>query len=228
MADSLEDGIRREYEDMKHNDNQSRKSSIRRSSLMDLVTDIPYGAGSAGEGRQGGEVVFQSPTSFIDPSSGGYSPAGAALTKGRSRADSKCSKTSAYGTRPEPPLEGMPLAQFTGVTSVSRQNSQYSVMSGRNLSRAKSIADLETEMANIRRPLAIRNASKDELDGSLGQAMAEHGVERPITSESQVDYEQSQQLFEDFDGQHINESPPMEEVVGVAEIGRASCRERVF
>lgn len=208
MADSMEDSIRKEYDDIKHN--ESRKSSMRRSSLMKITTDIPYGS----EPQQLGETVFQSPTSFIDPSQSertGYSPAGAVLVKGRSRADSKCSKTSAYGTRPEPMLEGMPLAQFTGVTSVSRQNSQYSVISSRNISRAHSIAELDQEMAAIRRPLAVRNPSKDELDMDLGQ----QPLCRAITSDSQVDFEQSQQLFEDFDGQHINETPPAEREVEI-------------
>lgn len=205
MADSIEDSIRKEYEDIKRVD--SRKSSMRRGSLMEIVTDIPYGA----EPKQLGEL-FQSPTSFIDPArSGGYSPSGAILAKGRSRADSKCSKTSAYGTRPEPPLEGMPLAQFVAPgASVSRQNSQYSVISSRNISRAQSIAELEQEMAGIRRPLAVRNPSKDELDGDLGEQPGGAGLSRPVTQDSKMEIEQSQQLFEDFDGQHINETPPVE------------------
>ena len=205
MADSIEDSIRKEYEDIKRVD--SRKSSMRRGSLMEIVTDIPYGA----EPKQLGEV-FQSPTSFIDPArSSGYSPSGAILTKGRSRADSKCSKTSAYGTRPEPPLEGLPLAQFVASgASVSRQNSQYSVISTRNISRAQSIAELEQEMAAIQRPLAVRNPSKDELDGDLAEQAGGVGLSRPVTQDSKLEFEQSQQLFEDFDGQHINETPPVE------------------
>lgn len=152
-----------------------------------------------------------------------HSPTGAVLTKMRSRADSKCSKTSAYGTRPEPPFEGLPLAQFTSVTSMSRQNSQYSVISSQNVSRAQSIAELEQEIAAIRRPLAVRNSSKEELDGVMGQ----QSISRQLTLDSQADYEQSQKLFEDFDGQHINESPPVEQVIEmppqlVPELGKRS------
>ncbi len=199
MASSLEDSIRKEAEVQKKA--VSRRSSVRRSSLMNIITDIPYDNGPR---QLTSPLMFQSPTSITDVNTAarqGFSPGGEALIRTRNRADSKCSKTSAYGTRPEPPLEGLPLAQF--VAPPSRQNSTYSHMSSRNISRAQSIAQMEEEMAAIRRPLAVRNACGDQHDSDLGQ----QPLGRPYTSDSAAEFGQSQQLFEDFDGQHIDEPP---------------------
>lgn len=64
----------------------------------------------------------------------------------------------------------------------------------------------------LKNPLAVRNASEEEIDGDQG----EQPISRQITMDSQAEFEQSQQLFDDFDGQHINESPPVEQVVEIS------------
>lgn len=172
-------------------------------------------------------TMYQSPKEIVDAAKrGSYSPAAAQALSlvTRARADSRSSKTSAYGTRKEPILEGQPLAEFTGR---SRQNSTYSHFSSRNISRAPSIAEIQEENALGRRPLAVRNPSKDEDENGsseLGRKM-NNELERPFTTDSadlggqplrpftaespaEVEMQQAQRLFEDFDGQHIETAPP--------------------
>ncbi|KFY57727.1 hypothetical protein V497_05303, partial [Pseudogymnoascus sp. VKM F-4516 (FW-969)] len=221
MTSSIEDSIRNAYEEVKKSD--SRMNSLRQSSLLNLVTDIPYETRPT-QITSAAEV--QSPTNFASPTyptrdtnsshsttstsildvnnaarSGGYSPGGAVILGARPRADSKSSKTSKYGTRPEPEMEGRPLSEF-----VSSRNNSY--LSSRNVSRAPSIAEKEEEAeAEVRRPLAIRNLSADDID--VDEEKTDIGLNKIIADDSQSEMEQAQELFDDFDGQHYaNQAAP--------------------
>ncbi|OBT94461.1 hypothetical protein VE01_07248 [Pseudogymnoascus verrucosus] len=215
MTSSIEDSIRNAYEEVKKSD--SRMNSLRQSSLMNLVTDIPYeGVSTSTQLTSAVEVAsplnFASPTfptrdtnslhsttstSILDVNnaarSGGYSPGGAVILGARPRADSKTSKTSKYGTRPEPEMEGRPLSEF-----VPSRNNSY--LSSRNVSRAPSIAEKEEEEAAVRRPLAIRNLSADDID--VDEEKTDIGLNKLVPDDSQSEMDQAQELFDDFDGQH--------------------------
>ncbi|OBT63721.1 hypothetical protein VE03_06195 [Pseudogymnoascus sp. 23342-1-I1] len=219
MTSSIEDSIRNAYDEVKKSD--SRMNSLRQSSLMNLVTDIPYEARST---QITSAVEVASPTSFVSPThitsltretnsshsttstsildvnnaarSGGYSPGGAVILGARPRADSKSSKTSKYGTRPEPEMEGRPLSEF-----VPSRNNSY--LSSRNVSRAPSIAENEEEEEAeeaVRRPLAIRNLSADDID--IDEEKTDLGLNKTVPDDSQSEMERAQELFDDFDGQH--------------------------
>lgn len=216
MTSSIEDSIRKAYDEQKRSD--SRQSSMRQSSLMDIMTSFASDA----DGRQFASpsqitsptqfasptqitspTQFASPTSIIDVNGaarlGGYSPGGAVLMKGR--ADSRSSKTSNYGMRPEPELEGRPLDQFV---SLSRQNSYMSS----HLSRSASIAERDEEAGETRQPLAIRNLSHDDIDVDDERNDLSLEPESPVTADTQSEMENAQQLFDDFDGQHYANSIP--------------------
>lgn len=215
MTSSIEDSIRNAYDEVKKSD--SRMNSLRQSSLMNLVTDIPYEAVPtkltsavevASPTNYAGPAYITSPTretnsshsttstSILDVNnaarSGGYSPGGAVILGARPRADSKSSKTSRYGTRPEPEMEGRPLSEF-----VPSRNNSY--LSSRNVSRAPSIAEKEEE-AEVRRPLAVRNLSADDVD--MDEEKTDIGLNKIVTDDSQSEMDQAQELFDDFDGQH--------------------------
>ncbi|OBT41391.1 hypothetical protein VE00_08203 [Pseudogymnoascus sp. WSF 3629] len=214
MTSSIEDSIRIAYEEVKKSD--SRMNSLRQSSLMNLVTDIPYETAAPTHLTSAVEVAspinFASPTfptretnsshsttstSILDVNnaarSGGYSPGGAVILGARPRADSKTSKTSKYGTRPEPEMEGRPLSEF-----VPSRNNSY--LSSRNVSRAPSIAEKEEEEAAVRRPLAVRNLSADDID--VDEEKTDIGLNKIVPDDSQSEMEHAQELFDDFDGQH--------------------------
>ncbi|KFY62868.1 hypothetical protein V496_04343 [Pseudogymnoascus sp. VKM F-4515 (FW-2607)] len=222
MTSSIEDSIRNAYDEVKKSD--SRMNSLRQSSLMNLVTDIPY---EAVPNQITSAVEVASPTNFASPTyitsptretnsshsttstsildvnnaarSGGYSPGGAVILGARPRADSKSSKTSKYGTRPEPEMEGRPLSEF-----VPSRNNSY--LSSRNVSRAPSIAEKEEEAeAEVRRPLAIRNLSADDID--VDEEKTDIGLNKAVPDDSQSEIEQAQELFDDFDGQHYANMP---------------------
>ncbi|KFY06376.1 hypothetical protein V491_08671, partial [Pseudogymnoascus sp. VKM F-3775] len=217
MTSSIEDSIRNAYEEVKKSD--SRMNSLRQSSLMNLVTDIPYEAKPT---QITSAVEVASPINFTSPTrdansshsatstsildvnnaarSGGYSPGGAVILTARQRADSKSSKTSKYGTRPEPEMEGRPLSEF-----VPSRNNSY--LSSRNVSRAPSIAEKEEEAAEavVRRPLAIRNLSADDID--VDEEKTDLGLNKPVADDSQSEIERAEELFEDFDGQHYANMP---------------------
>ncbi|ELR02987.1 hypothetical protein GMDG_05842 [Pseudogymnoascus destructans 20631-21] len=205
MTSSIGDSIRNAYEEVKKLD--SRMNSLRQSSLMSLVTDIPY-EGVSTSTQLTSAVEVASPTfptrdtssshsttstSILDVNnatrSGGYSPGGAVILGVRPRADSKTSK---YGTRPEPEMEGRQLSEF-----VSSRNNSY--LSSRNVSGAPSIAEKEEEAA-VRRPLAVRNLSADDID--VDEEKTDIGLNKIVPDDSQSKMEQAQELFDDFDGQH--------------------------
>lgn len=216
MTSSIEDSIRNAYDEVKKSD--SRMNSLRQSSLMNLVTDIPY---ESTQTQITSALEVASPTNFASPTyitsptretssshsttstsildvnnaarSGGYSPGGAVILGARPRADSKSSKTSRYGTRPEPEMEGRPLSEF-----VPSRNNSY--LSSRNVSRAPSIAEKEEEEAEVRRPLAIRNLSADDID--VDEEKTDIGLNRAVADDSQSEIVRAQELFDDFDGQH--------------------------
>ncbi|KFY40144.1 hypothetical protein V494_03617, partial [Pseudogymnoascus sp. VKM F-4513 (FW-928)] len=210
MTSSIEDSIRNAYDEVKKSD--SRMNSLRQASLKNLITDIPYETTPT---QLTSAAQVASPTNFASPTretssshsttstsildvnnaarSGGYSPGGAVILGARPRADSKSSKTSKYGTRPEPEMEGRPLSEF-----VSSRNNSY--LSSRNVSRAPSIAEKEEEEAAVRRPLAVRNLSADDVD--MDEEKTDIGLNKIIAEDSQSEIEQAQELFNDFDGQH--------------------------
>ena len=207
MTSSIDDAIRELHSEQKRNDS-------RRSSLLSSP-DLPAGT------RQ-----FSNASSIVETNniarSGGYSPAGFMMSpkgsfsttkddtmdSGRGRSASKSSK---YGARPEPELEGRPLDSFVSIPMVETTS-----------------------------PLLSRNASIDEQDGDsntlnlptvdfdkpiTGDENSVPGPEkeRPATSASNTTFDQAQSMFADFDGVH---SAPQQKAV--AEDGPEIPQQRVI
>jgi hypothetical protein len=186
MTSSIDDAIRELHAEQKRND--SRRSSLLSSPDMPTIS------------RQVSHASSIMETNNL-ARSGGYSPAGfimsptASFTGGRGRSASKSSK---YGSRPEPELEGRPLDSFVGTSSgVSPV-----------LSRSESIAEQDEESTTLTRPVV------DLLDGPILDLqltdfsptdVEEKEIGRPSTSASvhtTNTFEQAEKMFADFDGDH--------------------------
>lgn len=182
MTSSIDDAIRQMHNELKQSD--SRRSSILASPIeMPAVT------------RQ-----FSNPNSILEINSaarsGGFSPGGFNMISpqhsfsksGRGRSASKSSK---FGSRPEPELEGRPLESFVNRSTTSP-----------HLSRSASIAEEQVDDTTMSPPVlpAIR-----PLNPPIQMHLkAEESTERPTTSDSANTFEQAEKLFNDFDGEHYN------------------------
>jgi hypothetical protein len=183
MTSSIDDAIRQMHNDLKRSDS-------RRSSLLASPIDMPTMA------RQ-----FSNPNSILEINSaarsGGFSPGGFNMISpqhsfsksGRGRSASKSSK---FGSRPEPELEGRPLDSFVNHSTTSP-----------HLSRSASIAEEQDETTTMTPPVlpALR-----PLDPpiELHSNKQDESTDRPTTSASTTTLEQAQKLFNDFDGEHYN------------------------
>jgi hypothetical protein len=182
MTSSIDDAIRQMH-------NELKRSDSRRSSLLASPIDIPAMT------RQ-----FSNSNSILEINSaarsGGFSPGGFNMISpqhsfsksGRGRSASKSSK---FGSRPEPELEGRPLDSFVNHSTTSP-----------HLSRSASIAEEQDKPTTITSPVlpAVR---------PLGPPIQLHSKteelpERPTTSGSTNTLDQAQKLFNDFDGEHYN------------------------
>lgn len=181
MTSSIDDAIRQMHNELKRSDSGH-------SSLLPSPIDVPALS------RQ-----FSNPSSILEVNSaarsGGFSPGGFNMTSphnsfsnsGRVRS---ASKSSRFGSRPEPELEGRPLDSFANPSAVSP-----------HLSRAAS----KEEYTPIALPvLPVLNSinlgfPKGELSNKPDES-----TDRPTTSASTNTLEQAQKAFKDFDGEHYN------------------------
>ncbi len=182
MTSSIDNAIRQMH-------NELKRSDSRRSSLLASPIEMPAVA------RQ-----FSNPSSILEINSaarsGGFSPGGFNMISpqhsfsksGRGRSASKSSK---FGSRPEPELEGRPLDSFVNCSTSSP-----------HLSRSASIAEEQEKTTTITPPVlpAIR-----PLDPPINlHSRADESAQRPTTSGSTNTLEQAEKLFNDFDGEHYN------------------------
>jgi hypothetical protein len=183
MTSSIDDAIRQMH-------NELKRSDSRRSSLLASPIDMPAAT------RQ-----FSSPSSILEINtaarSGGFSPGGFNMISpqhsfsksGRGRSASKSSK---FGSRPEPELEGRPLDSFVNHSTTSP-----------HLSRSASIAEEQDETTTINPPVLPVLKPLDPPIELYSKRVGEP-PERPATSGSTTTLEQAQKLFNDFDGEHYN------------------------
>ena len=181
MTSSIDDAIRELHQEQKRSD--SRRSSLLSSPDMPAVTRQVSNASSIVE-------VMETARS------GGYSPAGfmmspkGSFTTGSGRGRS-ASKSSRFGSRPEPELEGRPLDSF-----VNTSKSNTSPI----LSRSASIAEQDEASATLTLPVLELLESPD-----LGEKFSPTQEDRPVTSASTNTtntFDQAQKMFADFDGVH--------------------------
>lgn len=177
MTSSIDDAIRELHMEQKRSDS-------RRSSMLSQLNEMPQVSREA-----------SNPGSIIELNnaarSGGYSPAGymmspkgsfSTTTRGRS-----ASKSSRFGNRPEPELEGRPLDSFVNMSFPSLI-----------AHRTPSIAEQDERSATLTRP-AVDNIGTEHI--------AEHAADqidesRPQTSTSTNTFDQAERMFADFDGVH--------------------------
>jgi hypothetical protein len=182
MTSSIDDAIRELHQEQKRSD--SRRSSL--LSSADVPADVPAVTRQISNASSIVEVMETA-------RSGGYSPAGfmmspkGSFTAGSGRGRS-ASKSSRFGSRPEPELEGRPLDSFV---TTSRSNTSPI------LSRSASIAEQDEKSATLTLPAV-------ELLGSLdmGEKFRPMEEDRPATSASTNTFDQAQKMFADFDGVH--------------------------
>ncbi|TVY59431.1 hypothetical protein LCER1_G000605 [Lachnellula cervina] len=180
MTSSIQDAIKDLHDEQKRSD--SRRSSLLSNQGMAAIT------------RQ----VSNNP-SIIEVNSaarsGGYSPAGFMMSPGGSFTTGggvkrSASKSSRFGSRPEPELEGRPLDSFVNLPSLPTHSPM--------MSRSASIDEQDEGSATLTRPVV------DLLERS------NRARERPTTSASTNTYEQGEKMFADFDGVHNYEADPRE------------------
>jgi hypothetical protein len=181
MTSSIDDAIRELHAEQKRND--SRRSSLLSSPDISQVT------------RQFSNGSIVETNSLAR--SGGYSPAGfmmspkGSFTAGSGRGRS-ASKSSRFGSRPEPELEGRPLDSFVSLPMPEPTSPL--------LSRTGSIAKQDENSNTPTRPRVELFDINTKLDESKPEPSPEE--EEPATPTSTTTFDRAQMNFEGFDGVH--------------------------
>ncbi|KAK6612078.1 hypothetical protein H4I96_01291 [Botrytis cinerea] len=157
MTSSIDDAIRELHMEQKRSDS-------RRSSILSQLNEMP---------QVSREV--SNPGSIIELNN-------AARSGGRS-----ASKSSRFGNRPEPELEGRPLDSFVNMSFPSLVDH-----------RTPSIAEQDERSATLTRPAVDNLEIKNTAENMAGQA----DESRPQTSTSTNTFDQAERMFADFDGVH--------------------------
>lgn len=190
MTSSIDHAIKQLHDEQKRSD--SRRSSLLSSQGMQAISRQVSNASSIVEVNSAAR-------------SGGFSPAAPYLMSpkgslsgtagGRNRS---ASKSSRFGTRPEPELEGRPLDSFVNV------HSMHSSSMSPTSAHATSIAEQEEESSTLTREVfaLLKGPTKDEPAPKAVQGNA-----RPSTSASTI-YDNPEAMFEGFDGTHVEPIPP--------------------
>ncbi|EDO03480.1 hypothetical protein SS1G_05961 [Sclerotinia sclerotiorum 1980 UF-70] len=189
MTSSIDDAIRELHMEQKRSDS-------RRSSILSQLNEMP---------QVSREV--SNPSSIIELNnaarSGGYSPAGYMMSPKGSFSTTtlarSASKSSRFGNRPEPELEGRPLDSFVNISFPSLVDNP-----------TPSIAEQDERSATLTRP-AADNFGTENMAESMAENMTENVAEnmveqvnnsRPQTSTSTNTFDQAERMFADFDGVH--------------------------
>ncbi|KAG0653075.1 hypothetical protein D0Z07_0740 [Hyphodiscus hymeniophilus] len=189
MTSSIDDAIRELHVEQKRHD--SRKSSLMSSPDLPLTRQFSNG-------------------SIVDTNniarSGGYSPAAFMMSpKGSFTAGSgggrPTSKSSRYGARPEPEMEGRPLDSFVGL-SMPEPTSPF-------LSRSASIAEQDESSNTVTRPVVDLLDVNTKLEGDKLVPSLEE--ELPITQAATNTFDHVQMEFEGFDGVHSTNQQVVED-----------------
>jgi hypothetical protein len=201
MTSSMDDAIKELHDEQKRSD--SRRSSLLSSQGMSAISRQVSNASSIVEVNSAARSGGFSPAGFIMSPKGSFTAAG---TAGRGRS---ASKSSRYGSRPEPELEGRPLDSFVNMHSMPSTQPTSPI-----LSRSISIDEQDENSATMTKPIADLLESPDMNDtprvsDEAVQKMSEEG-DRPATSASSSTFDQTQTMFADFDGIHSAPRPEPE------------------
>jgi hypothetical protein len=219
MTSSIDDAIKKLHDEQKQLDHS------RRSSLLALSVDVP------GIIRQ-----FSNASSIVDVNnaarSGGYSPGGFNIptlkdhfpqtgTRGRS-----ASKSSNVDARPEPELEGRPLASFVG-RSLPPSRDGLPIQENK-AGEASNILKNEVVGATTITGPALGSFTSFEPTPFSGAPQyinqERKSTDRPDTSASTTTFDQAQRMFQDFDGQHYTPEP--EELLDISPPGASGETDR--
>jgi hypothetical protein len=181
MTSSIDDAIKDLHNELKRSD--SRRSSLLSSQSFSPISRQVSNASSIVEVNSAARSGGFSPAGFIMSPNGSFSNGTA---RGRS-----ASKSSRFGSRPEPELEGRPLDSFVGMHSSMSPTSPI-------LSRSQSIAEQDEDATTITLPVV------EQLSPNIEEAerTSNDEAERPTTSASTSTYEQAEKAFADFDGMY--------------------------
>ncbi|CZR58027.1 uncharacterized protein PAC_07917 [Phialocephala subalpina] len=195
MSGSMDDAIRELHQEQKRSD--SRRSSLLSSQGMSAISRQVSNASSIAEVNSAARSGGFSPAGFMMSPKGSFT---AAAGRGRS-----ASKSSRYGSRPEPELEGRPLDSFVNMHSLP------SIPPGSPiLSRSMSIAEQDEDSATMTKPIADLLASPDMNDTPrVSEVPKRSDEDRPGTSASVNTFDQAA-MFADFDGIHSGPRPELQ------------------
>ncbi|KAM3069210.1 hypothetical protein ACMFMG_010727 [Clarireedia jacksonii] len=177
MTSSIDDAIRELHMEQKRSDS-------RRSSILSQLNEMPQVSRQVSNASSIVELNSAARSGGYSPAAYMMSPKGSFSTTTRGRS---ASKSSRFGSRPEPELEGRPLDSFVNSSFPSLVEHQ-----------TNSIAEQDESSSTLTRPVV------DHLDN---QNMEHHTYEealesRPQTAASTSTYEQAEKMFADFDGTH--------------------------
>ncbi|KUJ15445.1 uncharacterized protein LY89DRAFT_670915 [Mollisia scopiformis] len=194
MTSSMDDAIRELHEEQKRSD--SRRSSLLSSQGMSAISRQVSNASSIVEVNSAARSGGFAPAGFMMSPKGSFT----AAAGGRGRS---ASKSSRYGSRPEPELEGRPLDSFVNMHSMSSIAPPSPV-----LSRSVSIAEQDEDAATMTKPIAdlLESPEMNETPRGSDEKKSEE-EDRPATSASISTFDQAQKMFADFDGIHSGPSP---------------------
>jgi len=183
MTSSIDDAIKSLHDEQKRSD--SRRSSLLSSQGMQAISRQVSNASSIVEVNSAAR-------------SGGYSPAGFMMSpKGSFTAGTRArsaSKSSRFGSRPEPEMEGRPLDSFVNMSFTNFSLPPPSP----DLNRTTSIAEQDENSSTLTKPVVDKFDSPN-VAGTSPERIAE--ADRPATSASMNTIEQVK-IWEDFDGIH--------------------------
>ncbi|KAH7336387.1 hypothetical protein BKA65DRAFT_33253 [Rhexocercosporidium sp. MPI-PUGE-AT-0058] len=183
MTSSIDDAIKQLHDEQKRSD--SRRSSLLSSQGMQAISRQISNASSIVEVNSAAR-------------SGGYSPAGFMMSpKGSFTAGSRArsaSKSSRFGSRPEPEMEGRPLDSFVNMSFTNFSLPPPSP----DLNRTTSIAEQDENSSTLTRPVVDKLQSPNMADASPKKS---DEADRPTTSASMNTIEQAK-IWGDFDGIH--------------------------
>ncbi|PQE18785.1 5-methylthioadenosine s-adenosylhomocysteine protein [Rutstroemia sp. NJR-2017a WRK4] len=177
MTSSIDDAIRELHMEQKRSDS-------RRSSILSQLNEMPQVSRQVSNASSIVELNSAARSGGYSPAAYMMSPKGSFSTTTRGRS---ASKSSRFGNRPEPELEGRPLDSFV--------NSSFPSLVGH---QTNSIAEQDESSSTLTRPVV------DHLDNqNMAQPTQEEAMEsRPQTAASTSTYEQAEKMFADFDGIH--------------------------
>ncbi|CZS89661.1 uncharacterized protein RAG0_00967 [Rhynchosporium agropyri] len=181
MTSSIDDAIKELHDEQKRND--SRRSSFLSSQGMQAISRQVSNASSIVEVNSAARSGGYSPAGFI------MSPKSSFTTDTRARSASKSSK---YGSRPEPEMEGRPLDSFVNMSFTN-----FSLPPA-DLNQTALIAEQDEHSSTLTRPVVDKLESPSMTDASPKRSVE---ADRPTTSASMNTIEQAK-IWEDFDGEH--------------------------